>query len=187
MTDWKWINPDYTKGIASIIAVLLLLIPWNVSIQYNPILSRTSYHARWWFGEFQYVPTADIAALVPLPRLISAQSTPAFYQVHLIWAIISGIFLVFITIAALIMFDEGPYQPSTPHNYLLMATPLAFSGSGYLAVTGWMITHGLQGVYIPVGAVFLLGFGLAFATNTTKTVQLLTANKLTTLEKSRKD
>jgi len=174
MTDWKWINPEYTKSIVSVIATLLLLLPWNVSVQYNPILSRTSYHARWWFGEFQYAPGADFAALVPLPRLIEAQSASMFYGVHLFWAGVSGIFLIFIAITVFTVFDEGPYQPQTARNYLLMATPLILSGISYLGVTGWMLLRGLPGIYIPVGALFLLGFGLVFATNTSETINLLT-------------
>jgi len=174
MTDWKWINPEYTKSIVGVIATLLLVLPWNVSVQYNPILSRTSYHARWWFGEFQYAPGADVAALVPLTRLIEVQSAPIFYRVHLFWAGISGIFLIFIAIALFTVFDEGPYQPQTAHNYLLIATPLTVSGVSYLGVTGWMLVSGLQGIYIPVGALFLFGFGLVFATNTPETIKLLT-------------
>jgi len=97
-----------------------------------------------------------------------------FYGVHLFWAGVSGIFLIFIAITVFTVFDEGPYQPQTARNYLLMATPLILSGISYLGVTGWMLLRGLPGIYIPVGALFLLGFGLVFATNTSETINLLT-------------
>jgi hypothetical protein len=157
-----WVRSEYAGELAVVSAWLAALVPWNVTYASIPGYGSAIY-LRYPFLEVQYLVGWAIDDrsffLHSIPAAVSNQAGQVVYDAYLAWgagsALIGGAVLVSIVYYfAEDRVENGPVDPVR-----LIGGLLAAAGAVLLVTTYLLVTLGVPGLPLPVGALLLVALG----------------------------
>lgn len=155
-----WVRSSYASGLAALLAWLCALMPWSVTVLRDAGFTAVIF----WFvpGNLLFTPGLDLPA--GFSRPVWVWHMPGFFEVSaqtyaayawLFGALLLGVTIAYSTAYYLLTdrFEAGPVDPLRMVGGLLVGSGLAHA----IALVLFWQSH--PGLTMPVGVLFLLGFG----------------------------
>ncbi len=157
-----WVRSEYAGELAVLSAWLAALIPWNVTVASEQVPGYLFY-LRFPFAEVQYLLGFDVGGrsffLLSIAEAVTNQSGQVVYGAYLTWA--AGAVLIGAAVLVSIAYyveeeyvESGPVDPVRAIGALLAA-----AGGVLLVATYLLVTRGIPGIPLPIGAVLLAVIG----------------------------
>ncbi|MFB6096000.1 MAG: hypothetical protein ABEJ74_01260 [Haloferacaceae archaeon] len=174
-----WVRSEYAGELAVVFTWLSALVPWNVT--YSPdIGGGSALFVRFPFVQVRYVWGVDvpqpIRTTVPVPGWLLPGVFPpdfsalVFQEGHTIllayqvWAVGAAVLAVAVAFSVVYYLREERVEAMAVDPVRLLGVLLATAGVVLGVATYLLATRGFPEVPIPLGVLFLLGFGVVLLT-----------------------
>lgn len=157
-----WVRSEYAGELAVLSAWLAALIPWNVTVASAEVPGRLLF-LRFPFFEVQYLLGFEVDGerffLLSIADAVTQQSGQVVYGAYLAWA--AGAVLIGVAVLVSVAYyveeeavESGPVDPVRAIGALL-----TLAGVVLLVTTYLLVTRGVPGIPLPIGALLLAVIG----------------------------
>jgi hypothetical protein len=172
----RWVVAEYENPLAVLFVVVSAFLPWDVARATAMGGEAVLLYVRWPFLQWRRLAsggTASNAVMTPVGAYgIQTQpdyTAPLAYA-YLAWGAVAAVFGVTLLFALALYVREDSLTGACRRH--LGARParvvgwlLLLSGGGFLAAVALIQSLGIPGLTLPIGALFMLGFGAVLLTN----------------------
>lgn len=172
----RWVVAEYENPLAVLFVLVAALLPWDVARATAMGGEAVLLYVRWPAVQWRRLAAGGAtsnAVMTPVGAY-GLQTQPGYTAPlaygYLAWGAVAAVFGLTLLFAAALYAREARVEAACRRR--LNARParvvgwlLVLDGAGFLAVAALIQTLGIPGLTLPVGALFMLGFGAVLLTN----------------------
>ena len=172
----RWVVAEYENPLAVLFVAVSAFLPWDVARATAMGGQAVLLYVRWPFLQWRRLVsggTTSNAVMTPVGayglQTQAGYTAPLAYG-YLAWGVVAAVFGVTLLFTLALYAREEPLTAAC-RRYLgarparVVGWLLLLSGGGFLAVVALIQSLGIPGLTLPVGALFMLGFGAVLLTN----------------------
>lgn len=161
----KWVDNQYEPALAFLFITITALLPTSFSIGTADPFGRI-ITIRWWLGDVVFIESSsELSGWRWVHDTILLQEGTTVFTAYLVWGIAVTLFVGLLMLCLVLFFKKESVTSRLPvtrvtGGSLVIVSLVSVSSLILESVTGF------PGIYIPVGSVFMLVFGVILLTNT---------------------
>jgi hypothetical protein len=172
----RWVIAEYENPLAVLFVVVAALLPWDVARATAMGGQAVLLYVRWPFLQWRRLASGGaVSHVVTTPvGAYGLQTQPGYTAPlaygYLAWGAVAVLFGATLLFAVALYVREAPVKALCRRRLgtrpaRVVGWALLLNGAGFLAVVALIQALGIAGLTLPIGALFMLGFGAVLLTN----------------------